>query len=533
VLPQFIEPEQFIVTHTQTQVKTVKPAAVIDIGATSIRMAVAEISEQGDVRMIEPPLSQAVSIGRDTFTRGSIHRSTIEDCVRVLKIYQHKLLEYQIEPGHIRVVATSAVREASNRLAFLDRIYIGAGLKVEPLDEAEVTRLTYLGVQPHLQAEATFAQAQTVVLEVGGGSTEALLVREGNVEFSHTFRLGSLRMRRSLETHQAPAARFQRMLQPQIERAASHIRQQAPPAMPLEMIALGGDVRHAALEIDSHWQQQDLCRLPVAKLREYTDGIVTMSVDELVHQRKLSFSAAETIGPALLAYTRLAECFELKHVYISSVNLRDGLLKQMATSGAWSVDFRKQVIRSAMKLAVKFDSDQSHSRHVAQVSTDLFNELQSQHQLGPRYETILHVAAILHEIGLYISNRGYHKHTMYLIRNSELFGLGKTDMLLVALVARYHRRASPQPNHDGYATLDRDDRVAVAKMAAILRLAVALDESRSQRVATVECKKRGRDIVITTPGIGDLSLEQVAMNQNGSLFEEVYGLRVVLRPQPR
>ncbi len=519
--------------RTQPSTGSTTTAAVIDIGATSIRMAVAEIGEQGEVRMIEPPLSQAVSIGRDTFTRNSIHRNTIEDCVRVLKIYQHKLMEYQIDPAQIRVVATSAVREASNRLAFLDRVYIGAGLKVEPLDEAEVTRLTYLGVQPHLQSGPAFAEAQTIVLEVGGGSTEALLVREGNVEFSHTFRLGSLRMRRTLETHQAPANRFQSILKTQIDRAAAQIRQHAPETMPLEMVALGGDVRHAALEIDTQWQQDELCRLPVEKLREYTDEVTALSVDELVHQRRLSFSAAETLGPALLAYTRLAESFQLKHVYVSNVNLRDGLLKQMATAGAWSADFRKQVIRSAMKLANKFDCDQPHSRHVAQMSTDLFHELQEIHSLGPRFETILHVAAILHEIGLFISNRAYHKHTMYLIRNSELFGLSKKDVMLVALVARYHRRASPQPSHDGYATLDRDHRVAVAKMAAILRLAVALDESRSQRVAAVECKSRGRDVVITTPGIGDLSLEQMALNQNGSLFEEVFGLRIVLRPQPR
>ena len=122
-----------------------------------------------------------------------------------------------------------------------------------------------------------------------------------------------------------------------------------------------------------------------------------------------------------------------------------------------------------------------------------------------------------------------HKHSMYLIRNSEIFGLGKRNLLLVALVARYHRRASPQPTHEGYATLNREERVAVAKMAALLRVAVALDESRSQRIHDFTCSVEDSRLVISIPRTEDLSLEQLALKQNGSLFEEIFGLRVLLR----
>jgi exopolyphosphatase/guanosine-5'-triphosphate,3'-diphosphate pyrophosphatase len=142
---------------------------------------------------------------------------------------------------------------------------------------------------------------------------------------------------------------------------------------------------------------------------------------------------------------------------------------------------------------------------------------------------VLHVAALLHEIGAFVSNRSLHKHSLYLIRNSEIFGLGKRNLLLVALVARYHRRASPQPMHEGYATLTRDERVAVAKMAALLRVAVALDESRSQRIHDFTCAVEGSRLVISIAQAEDLSLEQLALRQNGSLFEEVFGLRVLLR----
>src|SRR6187549_1634329 len=157
--------------------RSVRPVAVIDIGTSSIRMAVAEIDEAGNVKTLEK-LQQAVSLGKDTFTQGQIRKQTIEECVRVLKSYRRVLAEYQItRPDQIRVVATSAVREASNRLAFIDRIFIATGLQVEPLDEAEVSRVTYLGIQPFLDSEPALKVGRTLVVEVGGGSTELLLMR--------------------------------------------------------------------------------------------------------------------------------------------------------------------------------------------------------------------------------------------------------------------------------------------------------------------------------------------------------------------
>ncbi len=118
---------------------------------------------------------------------------------------------------------------------------------------------------------------------------------------------------------------------------------------------------------------------------------------------------------------------------------------------------------------------------------------------------------------------------MYLIRNSELFGLGRKEVLLAAIVARYYRRASPQPSHEGYATLGRDERVAVSKLAAILRVAVALNDSRSQRINNIRCEIKGNRLVISVPNVQDVSLEQLALRQNASMFEEVFGLQVQLR----
>jgi exopolyphosphatase/guanosine-5'-triphosphate,3'-diphosphate pyrophosphatase len=295
------------------------------------------------------------------------------------------------------------------------------------------------------------------------------------------------------------------------------------------MIALGGDLRYAASQILPKWNADRLARLKLSSLENFTDKIINVSVDRLVKTHHLSFPDAETLGPALLANVMLAKAARLEQVFVTNVNLRDGLLQEMAHRGQWNEAFVKQIIRSAVELGRRFDFDEAHSMRVAELCRQLFRALQSDHQLEPRYEVILYIAAVLHEIGLFVSVASHHKHSAYIINNSEIFGLSRKDVRLVGLVARYHRRASPKPTHAGYATLDRESRVVVSKMAAILRVADALERSHSQRISEIRCKREPGRLVITVPKVDDLSLEQLAMLQKGTLFEETFGMKVLLR----
>jgi exopolyphosphatase/guanosine-5'-triphosphate,3'-diphosphate pyrophosphatase len=515
--------------HTHSKTPTAYPAAVIDVGTTSIRMAIAEIDDSGHVRHLSA-LAQAVGLGKDTFTRGYIEKSTIEECVRVLKSYRRVLAEYGIESADkVRVVATSAVRESANKLAFLDRVYTATGFQVVPIDEAEVNRITYLGIQPMLRSDPRLEHARTVVTEVGGGSTELLQVQNADVLFAHTYRLGSLRIHQTLESYHPSQAASRRLMATQIQRNIEQILQHIPDGTTEEMVALGGDMRFAARQLISDWEPEKLTRIPVSDLADLTDKVLSLNEDKLVHKYHITFPEAGTLGTALLAYTMLAKAFELKEVIVASINLRDGLLKEMATRGGWNEDFSNQVIRSAYDLGRKFDFDELHARQVAKLAGILFQGLREEHQLDPRYELLLRVAAVLHEVGLYISTGSYHKHSMYLIQNSELFGLSRSDVQLVALTARYHRRASPKPAHTVFTSLNRDQRIAVSKMAAMLRVADALEASHGQRLHELKFSREGGRLVIAIPQIEDLSLEQLALKQSGSLFEETFGMPVLLR----
>ena len=421
------------------------------------------------------------------------------------------------------------MREAQNRLAFVDRIYSATGISVTPIDEAEVSRLTYLGVQPLVKSNPDLSGRNIAVAEVGGGSTELLLIRDADVLFSHSYRLGSLRLREQLETFRAPQASSRKIMELQVQRLMEQMLQQIPPELVQELVSLGGDLRFAAKQLIPDWTPERIVRIPLKGLERLTDEVLSLNEDRLVQRYRLTAPDAATIGPALLSYVLLCKAFELKEVVVSNVNLRDGLLSEMAARGAWSQDFANQVVRSAIDLGRKFVFDEEHARHVAKLSRILFQNLRELHHLDPRYEVLLSSAALLHEIGLYVSTGSYHKHTMYLINNSEIFGLSQEDIRLVGLTARYHRRSSPKPTHPVYTTLDRDRRIAVAKMAAMLRVADALDATHNQRLQELQFSREGGRLVISIPQVDDLSLEQLALKQTGPLFEETFGLPVTLR----
>ena len=505
--------------------------AVIDVGASAIRMDVAEAGAGGDVHILES-LQKPCNLGRDTFAEGRIEPRTVEECVGILQGFRTKLNEYGlVHDNQIRAVATSAVREADNRDQFLDRIFVATNIVVEPIEEPEVHRLTYMALHQSLEQEPSLKQGDVLVVEVGGGGTKVLLIQDGRVTCSDTFRLGSLRVREALDTSNTSEAHTREVIDQQIQRTVEQIRQTVPVSRIPCLIAVIGDFPVSILSlipgVREHANDQSV-KVSLRRLAR-ADRIMSLPIDELVRKYNVSYPDAEAAGPALLSYLRVARAFRVQDVILLKTDLRQGLLLNEAARGTWTERFADQVMHSALALGAKYAFDAQHATHVADLAVRLFRELKDEHHLDQRYEILLRAAALLHEIGTFVSSRSHHKHSMYLIANSELFGLTTRETLLIALVARYHRRAQPLPTHEGYATLDRPGRIIVAKLAAILRVADALDRVHAQRIREIRFARDKDQLVILTDTVDDVTLEALALEQKGDMFASVYGMRVVLR----
>ena len=505
-----------------------RQVAVIDIGARAIRLDISEIAPNGQTRLLES-LQQPVNLGKNTFGAGSIDRESIEECVSILKGFRRVMAEYGVvATDQIRAVATSSVREAANRDAFLDRVYIATGINVDVPEDAEVEHLIHLAIHDLFEKDPLLNTGNLLIVEVGGGTTRILLVQDGYVTYSGTYKLGSLRMQETLDTFQTPYDRLCAVLDQHIQRTINQMKETVPIRTVPRLIALTGDMETAMRRLLTGWADDDTLRVKLARFN-LAENLVSTPPEKLMQKHHLPPQEAETAGQALLIYDRIARAFGVEEMLITTKSMRRGLLITMEGIPVASARFAEQLLHSATTLGRKYRFDEKHGTHVAELSGMLFRALQTDHGLEPHHKILLRTAAILHDIGAFVSNTAHHKHSMYLVLNSEIFGLPRKDNTIVALMTRYHRRSIPRMTHPEYAALDRESRLVVAKLAAILRVADALDRSHLQRIRDVTISREEQRCVITAPDVEDVTLERIAVKEKGTLFESIFGLQVILR----
>jgi exopolyphosphatase / guanosine-5'-triphosphate,3'-diphosphate pyrophosphatase len=501
--------------------------AVIDIGSNLIRMVIAEVLQNGRLHILEQ-LQRAVRLGHDTFRRERLTGQTMRAAIAILRDYRRKIDFYQIT--NIRAVATSAVREASNSDTFLERVAIATGIDVEPIDPAEESRITVSAVCRELDEQIVGLDTNLLIAEVGGGSTLLTVLKNTKIKASQSIPLGSIRLQEALATVNESPEKSADILSLRIRNEVEDLKKTLPLKRVQTFVALGGDARFAARQVGKATSSADLRLVKLAAFNKLVKQCLAHTPEELVSKFGLPFSDAETLNSALLIYQSLLEVIQIRQFFVSHISMRDGLLLDLTyrVTGQEDEILSRGVIDSAFSIAEKYRVNLEHARKIEDLAVALFDELQAEHQLNKRHRLLLRVAAILHEAGDYISSRAHHKHSYYLIINSEIFGLNRDELSKVALVARYHRRAIPKSTHAEYISLDRERRMVINKLAALLRVADALDAAHIQQVETLRFERQEEEFIIYVTGGSDLSLERRSLGQKGDLFEDIFGLKVRL-----
>jgi exopolyphosphatase/guanosine-5'-triphosphate,3'-diphosphate pyrophosphatase len=393
--------------------------------------------------------------------------------------------------------------------------------------------LLFLAVKQALGRRAVLRGAWTLLTEVGGGSTSMTLLRKGRPNRSAVYALGAVRLRQQLNlqrlTHEVQLS----LLHRSIANVIDEIRSDYALERVTYMVALGGDVRFAASQILESGGEEGVRDIPRDAFLAFCDQIERMDEDALIERFRLPAVEAATLVPALLVYRTMFSETSARKLTVSDASLRTGLLLDAADpTGADVKDFEQQVLAGAEALGHKHRFDRAHGRHVADLAVQLFDAFRAEHGLADRERLLLQVAAILHDIGIFISPRAHHKHSQYLIAASQIFGLSNEETAVVSNIARYHRRGLPQKSHLPYIALDGRDRLIVNKLASILRIANALDAERLQKVTQLTIVRRERGWILEIGGTGDLTMELLAATARADMFIETFGQELAIRRSP-
>lgn len=496
-------------------------AAAIDVGSNAIRFAAGEFVDPH--HWIELEVQRVpVRLGHNAFLTGSLDERTMSAAVETMATFRRSLDNLGI--ARYRAVATSAVRDSRNGPELVDRVRRETGIRLETITGTEEARLVWVA----LGSRVDLGEDLWVATDLGGGSLEISLVSAEGIQWSESHTMGTVRLLEDLGQVELDPQNFRVLLSEYTNtlRIPDHVR----PSEIAGLIATGGNIEALADLAGAPSDEAGVSRLAYTDLRDTAKMLAGLSVEERVDQLGLREDRADVILPAAVIYAQVARLVGASEIIVPRVGVREGVLLDLAddVSGpaVHASRLEQLALRGALALGQRFHFDELHGRHVARLALSLFDQLRDLHGLDEEDRRVLLVAAVLHDVGQFISYRRHHKHSLYLIYNSDVPGLSRSQRILAALVARYHRRAEPQNSHFLYQDLRGADRVRVRRLAGILRLADALDREHLQRVPAVKAVVDDGALHLELDGRGDLLLEYWSLQRKSSMFTSVFGIEV-------
>jgi exopolyphosphatase / guanosine-5'-triphosphate,3'-diphosphate pyrophosphatase len=497
--------------------------AAIDIGSNSVRLKISRL-QGGRLKEIHED-REVTRLGEGVFSSGLLSPESMSETVRVLRRFNRAIQEWGTDS--VRVVATAALRDARNQRAFLEWVRSTTGWTVEIISGLEEARLIHLGIVSSSRVGADSA----LLVDLGGGSCELTLSRKGQIRDTASLPLGAVRLTNEFLKHDPPRKSELKRLRGFVVREIGRVQDRIKSARVGAVIATSGTAA-ALAAVATHlarFKSRRASGVTREMMRRIVKQITRLPLDQRRRIPGIGPRRAEIICAGAVVYAELLERCQLAGFRYSALGLRDGILAQMAAeydrstrSGRAVESERWESIKRAVE---RYRVDLHHALHVRESALLLFSALKSVHHLPPEYQEWLSAAAMLYEVGDYVNRNGHHRHTYYIIANSEILGYTPQQRRIIGAIARYLGKSRPTPEDGPMSVLSPEDRENVTKAAVLLRVARALNLGRIQAVAHAAISARnGRVSVKLTPrGKASVDLELWAIEKDRDYFREVFG----------
>ncbi|HEX9250304.1 MAG TPA: Ppx/GppA phosphatase family protein [Gemmatimonadaceae bacterium] len=516
-------------TNPHLTLSTSSPAAgsdadirisAIDIGSNSIRQTIADVSPTGTIRVVDE-MKAAPRLGAGLYKKGALSEVAIQNALTALT--RMATLANQLGVKRTEVVATSAVRDASNGDDFLKLVRSETGLKIKVLRGEDEARLSFRSALAHFD----LGVGRAVVMDIGGGSLELALSADGLVDRLISLPLGAISMTERYLGQEAKKKGMRKLRKHVWLELRRHLSARHWHAT--RIFCSGGtftslaSIYLARIGMESAKTVHGTL-IPRIELEHIVDMLHNMSPAERQGVPGLSAARSDIILGGLAVAAEVAARVEAKELVGSAYGIREGILLESAHVAPSPADPGEARERSVRELAERTHYEERHSKHVQKLSLQLFDAIGQRLGCTPDDRKLLSDAALLHDIGYHISYDKHNKHSYHLIEHAELLGMTPIEQIVVANVARYHRGAEPRKKHRNYGPLDRPVRRTIRKLSAILRVADGFDRGHASAVAEIKVRWVERALRITAvPAhhVYNLRLDLWGASRKSNLLAEV------------
>ncbi|MGM0471454.1 MAG: HD domain-containing protein [Bacillota bacterium] len=507
-------------------------AAVIYIGSSAIYMNIAERSGDSAVKLLEE-VEYPLNLGQDTFTKSKIGFEKVKETCQTLLRFKQLIKDYQVH--RIRVIATTAIREAKNRDYILDQIKIKTNLQVEVLDDSEEKRFIYRGILRNLDQQHQFRENKGIISYIGTGRLGVALYSQGNIKSNQNIRIGSLKLSEILGEIQEETNKFYIVVEEYLSSFTYMLSRFMPTEKAEYFIATGKEIELIANLCQTD-HQGNFNLISKEKFFELYDKIKDKTPNQVSKMYNLPLDKAEILLPSMALYKTIFNFTIAENIIAPFVSILDVVLFEMLYPKEVAEDeedFYQNIIYSARSIGQKYNYDAKHAQQVERFALEIFDQIKEIHGLSKKERNLLQVSAILHDVGKFISLKRHYYNSYNLIRSSNILGFANREIEIIANIARYHSRKLPQDEDHAYQRLSSQDQVLMSKLLSMLRLADALDRGHQSKFNNLAVKLTTDKLTITIITNEVTALEEWTFKQKSKLFEEVFGLKTEFKKKER
>ena len=518
----------------------IRTFAAIDVGSFELEMGIYEMSYKTGIRRVDH-IRHVIALGKDTYSGGKISYGLVEEMCQVLGEFAQIMKAYRVKD--YRAYATSAMREARNNQIILDQIRVRTGITVRIISNSEQRFISYKAIAAKAGEFNKIIQKGTAIVDVGFGSAQLSLFDKDSLVTTQNLPLGALRVRGLLANIPATVAEHREHIEEIVDNELFTFRKMYLKDREINnLIGIGENILYIINRMDLKAYGD---RIDAAAMNRFYERLCQMTTDQIEEKFGVNSEYASLLLPSVVVYKRILELTGADMFWVPGIRLCDGIAAEYAQANKlvrFSHNFENDILAASRNMAKRYKCHTSHNQVLEQYALGIFDSMRKYHGLGARERLLLQISVLLHACGKFISIKNSNECSYNIIMSTEIIGLSHLEREIIANVVRYNIRDFDYDKVQLETQIHQEDMpgysrnsitILIAKLTAILRLANSMDRSHRGKLADCRMAVRDNELIITTGYQGNMALETASFEQKADFFEEIFGVRPVLKQKRR